>query len=132
MRTLLRGSLRAINYLLAIIGVLMVAYALFMYVEFTEAHHSVPAPPDQDAVASLHAETLGLAKVVHASHADQATGYPSAGWIRKASAETNASGISECVHLITHLLYAKQHALSSSKSAEVGHTYLVVAFFHAM
>lgn len=42
MRTFLRGCLRALNYLLAIVGVLMVAYALFMYVEFTEGHPSVP------------------------------------------------------------------------------------------
>lgn len=44
-RSLLRGSLRALNYLLAIVGVLMVAYALFMYVQWSEAAPPPPAPP---------------------------------------------------------------------------------------
>ena len=43
-RSLLRGSLRALNYLLAIVGVLMVAYALFMYVQWSEASPG-PEPP---------------------------------------------------------------------------------------
>lgn len=96
MRTFLRGCLRAINYLLAIVGVLMVAYALFMYVEFTEAHHSVPAPPDHDATASLlKQETLGSMRMLHAAQSEQTLGNPDAGWVHKASAESNATGLTE-------------------------------------
>ena len=41
-RSCLRGSLRGLNYLLAIVGVLMTAYALFMYVQWSDA---APVPP---------------------------------------------------------------------------------------
>ena len=43
-RSCLRGCLRALNYLLAIIGVLMVAYALFMYVQWSEQSPEPPSP----------------------------------------------------------------------------------------
>ena len=48
-RSCLRGLLRALNYLLAIIGVLMVAYALFMWVQWSEAAASPPAPAPEPA-----------------------------------------------------------------------------------
>ena len=66
-RSCLRGSLRALNYLLAIIGVLMVAYALFMYVQWSEAtppgpHGSGPLPPPSPTLpASLpHQDSFAL------------------------------------------------------------------------
>lgn len=45
-RSCLRGSLRGLNYLLAIVGVLMTAYALFMWVQWEEATNpDAPTPP---------------------------------------------------------------------------------------
>jgi hypothetical protein len=65
-RSCLRGSLRGLNYLLAIVGVLMAAYALFMYVQWSEAtpqpsplppphqkKHHPPAPTPTDRTREL-------------------------------------------------------------------------------
>eukprot|EP00892_Ulva_mutabilis_P011099 jgi/Ulvmu1/8361/UM042_0067.1 len=60
LRSCLRGSLRGLNYLLAIIGVLMVAYSLFMYVQWSEATPSPPAPPPSPAPAPTPSSAPGL------------------------------------------------------------------------
>lgn len=105
MRTFLRGCLRAINYLLAIVGVLMVAYALFMYVDFTEAHRSVPAPPDRGVVASIRTDIPTRAiNIVDPTRSEQALGYAIAGWNHPATTGSNGSGLTECVPLITHAI----------------------------
>jgi hypothetical protein len=55
-RSCLRGSLRGLNYLLAIIGVLMTAYALFMYVQWSEAIPEPPVPPELAPVPASPSE----------------------------------------------------------------------------
>lgn len=71
-RTFLRGCLRGLNYLLAIVGVLMVAYALFMYVEFTDAHPELPPANDittlpSRSVAGRH-ESVQLSAAMQVEH----------------------------------------------------------------
>lgn len=62
-RSCLRGSLRGLNYLLAIVGVLMTAYALFMWVQWEEAKKPdtpTPPPPGWDDISHFSQRAFGM------------------------------------------------------------------------
>lgn len=108
-RSCLRGCLRGLNYLLAIIGVLMVAYSVFMYIQWSEATpEPSPSPPAQ--LPSSVARTAS-SFIQHASHSSESL----------TSVERLGTDTEDAIGVVTsrdHEMASDEHTSTDDKSSD--------------